>query len=309
MDASESTTFPQPDPMTDVRGPSDPAARKERISEGWDAMAEKWDSWAPIVDAWFAPATRILLERLCLKAGDRVLELAAGSGGLTLHLARAVGPEGRIIATDSGPNMVKLAARNIRAAGLSNVVARVMDGEDPDVAWASMDAVACRQGFMFFADPTGALGRLFRILRPGGRIGLTVFSTPERNGFMAVPLSILSRWRRPDGSTGPASEGPGPFSLSAPGLLESMLRSTGYTEVEARAVRSPLRLSSVDELLRFDDDILGDLVADLPPAAQKEAWRAVAEASAEYVGPHSQGAPCELLVVSGRRPTNQGKTV
>ncbi|MGA7861295.1 MAG: methyltransferase domain-containing protein [Thermoplasmata archaeon] len=295
--------------MSEVRGPFDPAARKERISEGWDAMAEKWDSWAPIVDAWFAPATSVLLERLRLKAGDRVLELAAGSGGLTLHLARAVGPEGRVVATDSGPNMVKLAARNARAAGLSNVVARVMDGEAPDVPWASMDAVACRQGFMFLADPTSALGRLFPILRPGGRIGLTVFSTPERNGFMAVPFSILSQWKRPEGSTEPTAEGPGPFSLGAPGLLDSMLRHTGYAEVEVQAVRSPLHLPSVDELLRFDDDILGDLVADLPPAAQKEAWRAVAEASADYAGPHSEGAPCELLVVSGRRPATKDETV
>ncbi|MGC2289104.1 MAG: methyltransferase domain-containing protein [Thermoplasmata archaeon] len=288
--------------MSEDRGPFDPTARKERISESWDAIAEKWDSWAPTVDAWFAPATAALFDLLQLQTGDRVLELAAGSGGLTLHLAKAVGPEGRVVATDVGPNMVKLAARNVRAAGLSNVVARVMDGEAPDVAWASMDAAVCRQGFMFFADPAETLRRLLRILRPGGRIGLTVFSTPDRNQVMAIPLSILNRWARPEGTTELPSTGPGPFSLAAPGLLESMLGETGFTEVVARAVSSPLGMPSVEELLRFDRDIMGDLVSDLPSEAQKKAWREVAEASAGYARSGSEGAPCELLVVVGRRP-------
>jgi ubiquinone/menaquinone biosynthesis C-methylase UbiE len=292
--------------MSEDRGPFEAAARKERISEGWDALAEKWDSWAPVVDAWFAPATQALLEMVRLKPGDRVLELAAGSGGLTLHLARVVGPDGRVIATDVGPNMVKLAARNARAAGLSNVVARVMDGENPDVSWASMDAVVCRQGFMFFTEPGDALKRLILTLRPGGSVGLTVFSTPARNGFMATALSILSRWSRPLGAPAPSSGGPGPFSLGEPGMLELMVRAAGFVDVESRAVSSPLRLPTQDDLLRFYHDILGDLVEDLPAEVQQQAWSEVARASKAYTGPESDGAPCEILVVSGRRPSVQG---
>jgi ubiquinone/menaquinone biosynthesis C-methylase UbiE len=288
--------------MTEERGPFDRAARKERISEGWDALAERWDSWAPIVDAWFAPATSALLEMVRLKPGDRVLELAAGSGGLTLHLARAVGPDGRVIATDVGPNMVKLAARNARAAGFPNIVARVMDGENPDVSWASMDAIVCRQGFMFFSDPEAALGRLRMALRPEGHIGLTVFSTPERNGFMATALSTLNRFHGALGDATPPVAGPGPFSLGAPGMLESMLRGSGFVDVAVRAVDSPLRMPSIDDLLRFYRDILGDLVSDLPAAVQAQAWEELRVAARSYAGPDSAGAPCEILVICGRRP-------
>jgi ubiquinone/menaquinone biosynthesis C-methylase UbiE len=290
--------------MSGERIPTVLAARKEEIGDYWDDIAEKWDAWSPIVDAWFAPVTAALLASLQLKPGDRVLELAAGSGALTIHLARAVGPEGRVLATDVGPNMVKLAARNIRTAGLSNVMTRVMDGETPDVAWASMDAVACRQGVMFFADPASALVRLLRVLRPGGRLGVTVFTTPERNGFILTPNSILRRWSEPE-KIPPSDEtpgGPGAFSLGKPGLLASLFQRAGFGEVFSQVISVPLRLPSLDDLLRFDREILGDPVADKSPEVQQKAWREVADASRQYVGEGSGGAPAEFLVVSGRRP-------
>jgi ubiquinone/menaquinone biosynthesis C-methylase UbiE len=290
--------------MSNDRIPTVFATRKEQIGEYWDDIAEKWDAWGPIVDAWLAPVTSALVTSLRLRPGDRVLELAAGSGGLTIHLARAVGPDGRVLATDIGPNMVKLAARNVRAAGLSNVVTRVMDGENPDLAWASMDAVASRQGVMFFADPESAIGRFFRILRPGGRLGVTVFTQRERNAFIVTPNAILTRWSEPDEVSSPdaAPGGPGPFSLAEPALLESMFQRAGFGEVVSQTISVPLRLSSLEELLRFDREILGDPVANKSREVQQKAWREVAEASSGYVGAGSGGAPAELLVVSGRRP-------
>jgi ubiquinone/menaquinone biosynthesis C-methylase UbiE len=287
---------------------TDVAARKEQISEHWDSIAEKWDAWGPVVERWFAPATSALLERLELKPGDRVLELAAGSGGFTLRLARAVGPDGRVIATDIGPNMVKLAARNARSAGLSNVVARVMDGENPDVTWASMDAVACRQGFMFFADPATALARLYKVLRPGGHIGLTVFSTPDRNSFIATPIKILSHWVNPEGDAGVREDGPGPFRLSAPGLLESMLTGAGFVDLRSQRVSAPMQIPTVDEYIRFDREILGDPLADRPVEVQRAAWKEIARASTSFTGPASNGAQSELLVVAARRPLRTEQT-
>ena len=294
--------------MSGEEGQFDLALQKERITDGWDALAETWDSWAAVVDEWFAPATSVLIDLLRLKAKDRVLELASGSGGFTLRLARAVGPDGRVLATDSSPNMVKLAARNVRSAGLSNVVVRVMDGEHPDLTWASMDAIACRQGFMFFADPAAAMERLYRILRPGGRLGVTVFSSPARNDFMTTPVSILSR--RTNSETQPefSAKGPGPFSLAEPELLESIFRRARFEQVTTRSVPSPLHLPSIQDLLRFDQQFFGGIVSELPPAQQEEAWREVVQASTTYVGSGSSGAPCELIVTSGTRPSRQPGT-
>ncbi len=277
-------------------------SRKEDIVDSWDARAEQWDAWTPVVDAWFAPATALLLEHLEVRPGHRVLELAAGSGGFTRHLAHAVGPEGRVLATDTGPNMVKLAARNALAQGLTNVTTRVMDGEPPDVSWASMDGVTSRQGVMFFADPGAAFAQLLRVLRPGGRLSVSVFTTSARNPFMSVPARILSHWADPHGTSPKLPEGPGPFSLGKPGQLAETLRRAGYDDVRSDTVACALRMPSADDLLRFYHEILGDTVRELPPMQQERAWAEVRQACGAFVDPSGPGAPSEILVGSGRRP-------
>ncbi len=287
--------------------PTDTAARaapdpKQAIVDSWDARAALWDSWTPIVDAWFGPATSLLLRDLRIRPGDRVLELGAGTGGLTKELARSVGPGGRVLATDSGAEMVRRAAQNLRALGFSNFETRVMDAERPEVADASMDVVACRQAFMFLPQPALALERIARILRPGGRLGLTVFTGPERNAFLSTPGRILTRWAHPEGPPAPDPRAPGPFSLSAPGQLEGLLARAGFERTTAQAVPCPLRMPSLPELMRFYREILGEAAKGLPASVEARAWAEVESESAAFLAPGSAGAPCEILVAGGQRP-------
>jgi ubiquinone/menaquinone biosynthesis C-methylase UbiE len=288
--------------MPDRSSSADRERQKQATIESWDRLVDQWDAWTPMVDAWFEPATTVLLQTLELAPGKEVLEVAAGTGGLTKHLARAVVPRGRVVATDSGPQMVQRLARNAASAGLSNVTARLMDMDEPDVAPGSVDAVACRQGFMFLSDPAGAFRRYFLALRPGGALGFTVFSTPERNRCLSTPLSILSRWADPDGRSAPRPDAPGPFSLGSPGKLEELLPEAGFRSVRVLTVPCPLRLDRVEQLVEFYRELLPDLVRDLPRADQELAWGVVAEAAAPFAGRSSGGAPCELMVASGRRP-------
>ena len=289
--------------MTDGASPSHLPAAKAGIVDAWDARAEQWDSWNAITDTWFQPVTNILLERLDLRPGATVLELAAGTGGLTKHLARAVGPSGRIIATDSGGRMVELARRNLAQWGLSQATARVMDGEHPDLAAGSVDAIACRQAVMFFEQPGEALKRLRATLRPGGRLAVSVFSTPDRNPLLSVPIGILARHADPNGTPPPPPPGaPGPFSLGKPGRLPGLLANAGFVEVRIDAVPSPLRMPSGADLMRFYRETLGEIVKELAPGSQAEAWAEVERATSGFVGPTSPGALCELLVGSGQRP-------
>jgi SAM-dependent methyltransferase len=270
---------------------------------GWDNVAEKWDAWSPFTDAMFGAGTTALLEMLELRPGEKVLELAAGSGGLTLHLARAVGPQGNVLATDLGPKLLQLAARNARAAGLTNVTTRVMDGQSPDLPPASVDAVACRQGLMLFPEPSSALHRLIRVIRPSGRIGVTVFSSPDRNGFVSTPVSALKRWAKPPDDSTPPSHRPGPFSLGKPGQLEGLLVGAGFEDVRSRLAASSIRPASGEELMRFYREVLSGLVSDVPEPEREEAWEGIARAIAKYAAPDSNGIPCELLVVTARKPS------
>jgi ubiquinone/menaquinone biosynthesis C-methylase UbiE len=282
--------------------PSDPAAQKAAIVESWNTVAPRWNDWAPVVDAWFRPATDRMMAALEPRPGQSVLELAAGSGGFTRYLAEAVGPNGRVVATDSGSDMVRLVAENARRAGWRQVEARVMDGEAPDVPGATFDAVACRQGFMFFADPARALERLAATLRPGGRIVVSVFTTPDRNAVIAMPMEVLARFTSAPGAPRPAPGGPGPFSLGEPGQLEQLFRAAKLSEVRSERVPCPLRVRSASELVRFFREIVLGRLEELPPNDRENALQDLTERATRFADPNGPGAPCELSVVSGRRP-------
>ena len=293
----------RPDPhMAERRGPLSPPAPGQPEDVGWDPVAEQWNAWSPVTDAMFGPATTALLAMLDLRPGEKVLELAAGSGGLTLHLAQAVGPSGQVIATDLGPKLLQFTEQNARAAGFSNVVVRVMNGQNADLPENSTDAVACRQALMLFPDPASALRASLRVLRPSGRLGVTVFSTLERNGFLATPIAAVSRWAKPNASAKGTPESPGPFSLGAPGQLEEMFARTGFIDVKSRLVSSSFRARTVDEMMRFYREVLTGLVSDVPEAEKERAWTEIAQSLSKYVRPGSAGAPIELLVVTGRKP-------
>lgn len=281
-----------------------PRSPKEATVEAWDARADRWDEWTPMVESWFAPATANMERALGLRAGDQVLELAAGTGGFTRALAAAVGPSGHVIATDSGPRMVARMAENLRE--LRQVTARVMDGERADQSPGSLDAIACRQGFMFFAAPETALARLAPTLRPGGRLVFSVFSPPDRNGVLSRPSRILSRWADPDHPPPPPDAAPGPFSLSDPVRLGNLLRSVGFESVAVEAVGCPLRPPSLTKLMEFYREILGATVQRLSASDQAAAWAEVETAVAPFLAPGSPGAPCEILVAAGRRPDDRG---
>lgn len=281
-----------------------PDRHDDALVASWDARAHHWDEWAPVIEDWFRPASRAMLTALELSRGAKVLELAAGTGGMTRRLARAVGAEGWVLATDSGRRMIARARGNLAREGFTNVRARVMDGGNPALPGVSVDAVACRQGFFFFRRPARALHRLRRILRPGGRIVLTVFSSPAENGFLVMPSSVLTRWAGSGGRTPPSDGEPGPFRWAAPGQLAGALRAAGFSSVRSRTVSCPLRLSTGKRFVDFYREVVGlDYVLhDIPPEVRASAWSEVATRAAKWARRPSAGAPCKIRVLSGRRP-------
>src|SRR5262245_49174371 len=135
--------------MTDQVPTFDPVKYKENIRQQWDTVADAWHKWIPVVQRWIGPVTGHMLDLARVGPGSRVLDLAAGDGDQSLMVARRVGPTGHVLATDIAPNLVAIAARAFRAAGLTNAEARVMDAEALTIAEGSYDAVICRLGLFF----------------------------------------------------------------------------------------------------------------------------------------------------------------
>jgi SAM-dependent methyltransferase len=221
-----------------------------------------------------------MLEMASVKDGARVLDVAAGAGGQTIAAAQRVGPSGTVLATDISPAILEYAQAEASTAGLSNVTTRVMDGEALEVEPDSFDAVISRVGLIYFPDQQKALGDMRRALRDGGRVAAIVYSTPDRNQFFSIPVSII---RRRAALPPPLPGQPGPFSLGAPGVIAAAFETAGFHDVETRLIEAPLRLASAAECVRFERESFGALhqmLSGLSESERNDAWAEIETALA-----------------------------
>jgi SAM-dependent methyltransferase len=279
----------------------DPVAYKDTTRQQWQEAAAAWHRWGPTLETWLGEATELMLDLARIGQGSRVLDVAAGAGGQTLAAARRVGPSGAVLATDISSSILEFAAQEARAAGFGNVATRVMDGEDLEVEDGSFDAVISRVGLIYFPDQQRALGEMRRAVRDGGRVSAIVYSTPERNEFFSIPVSVI---RRRAGLPAPAPGMPGPFSLGQPGVLEAAYEEAGFGEVEVRSLEAPVRFSSAAECVRFERESFGALhqmLAGLDQPAREEAWAEIERELCRFEGPDGFEGPCELIVAAATK--------
>jgi SAM-dependent methyltransferase len=279
----------------------DPIKYKETTCDQWQAAAKAWNDWTPLLRVWLGPATKIMLDMAKIAPGHRVLDVAAGAGDQTLQAAGRVGASGYVLATDISANILEFAARNAREAGHENVQTQVLDGEDLDVPEGAFDAVISRLGLIYFPDQQKALAGMKRALKRGGRVGAIVFTTPENNQFISIPISII---RRRADVPPPLPGQPGPFSLGAAGVIEQQFAKAGFHDVETRRLVAPLKLPSAAEFLRFAKGSFGALhqmLAGLDQAERNATWEEVQHELRTFEGPSGFEGPCELMVAIGVR--------
>jgi SAM-dependent methyltransferase len=277
----------------------DPASYKDTTRAQWEEAAAAWHAWGPTLEEWLGEATELMLDAAGVTTGSRVLDVAAGAGGQTLAAARRVGLTGEVLATDISPAILEHAAFAAAAEGLATVHTRESDGERLDVEPAAYDAVISRLGLIYFPDRGCALAGQYRALRPGGRIAAIVYSTPDRNGFFSVPVSII---RRRAQLPPPAPGQPGPFSLGGAGVLEAELRAAGFRDVGAQTLPAPLRMPRAADCVRFERESFGALhqmLGGLSADGRAEAWAEIGKELAAFEGPGGFEGPCELIVAWG----------
>jgi SAM-dependent methyltransferase len=204
-----------------------------------------------------------------------------------------------VVATDISPRILEHAAAEAERAGLRNVVTRTMDGELPDLADDGFDAVISRVGLIYFPNRDQALANLQRVLKPGGRLAVIVYSTADRNAFFSLPVSIIRRRAKLEP---PFPGQPGPFSLGDEGVIEEAFGRAGFRQVTVERMPAPLRLSSASEYVRFARESFGALhqmLAGLDEAGRTQAWEEIDGALRAFEGPSGFEGPCELVVAAG----------
>jgi SAM-dependent methyltransferase len=214
---------------------------KRTALQNWQAMAPGWERRRAEVEKVMRPVTEWMVEALAPQPGDTVLELAAGPGDTGFAAAAMLGDGGSLISSDFSSEMVEVGRRRAAELGLGNVEHLVLDAEAIALEDDSVDGVLCRCGFMLTADPEAALAETRRVLRPGGRLALAVWSTGARNPWVAIAGRVLAAL---DLVPRPEPGAPGMFVLADEKRLRGVLEGAGFG-VE--------RVEDVPILFEFDD--------------------------------------------------------
>ncbi|TFY97532.1 class I SAM-dependent methyltransferase [Ramlibacter rhizophilus] len=281
--------------------PFDANAFKEAQRRQWDAAAQGWNDYTPALRAWLSQATAAMVEMAGVRAGQRVLDLAAGAGDQTLALAGKVGPSGEVVATDISERILAYARARAEGAGFANVHTRAADGEALPGDLGHFDAAVCRLGLMLFPQPLQALRGLHAVLRPGAGFCAMVFSRPEANPCVTTVMATALRHAGLP-PRDPAQPG-GLLSLGAPGRLDALMREAGFSQVASTTLAAPFELPSAAHyvgFLRASASPIQLILSRLNAAAAEAAWADIEAQLHRFDTPRGWSGPNELLLAAGR---------
>jgi ubiquinone/menaquinone biosynthesis C-methylase UbiE len=196
-----------------------------------------------LVPALFGPWAPTLLKLVSPQPGERVLDLACGTGTVARHAADLVGPTGKVVGLDISAGMLTV-ARSIPspAARIEWKEADALSTPFPD---DSFDIVTCQLGLQFFPDRAKAVREMKRVLVPNGRLAILVWRPIRYSpGFEALEQALerhagsnASEWMR------------SPFSLGSAQELRNLLREAGFLKTTIAIRIGTVRFQSVDQFV------------------------------------------------------------
>jgi ubiquinone/menaquinone biosynthesis C-methylase UbiE len=230
------------------------------------------------VPAIATPASASLLATADLQAGERVLDVACGTGVIARLAAEAIGPAGMITAIDLAPDMIEV-ARATPAPAEPAIDWHVGDAATLPFPDNTYDAVLCQMGLMFMADRAAAVAEMRRVLVPDGRV---VLNTP---GAIQSVFEIMERALVEHISADLGGFVRAVFSMHDPEALATLLRDAGLRDVTATVEQATLRLPAPAEFLWQYINLtpMGPLVAQAPEDSKTAMERDVVEGWQPYV--------------------------
>jgi ubiquinone/menaquinone biosynthesis C-methylase UbiE len=241
---------------------SDPtgADRKATVGALFDTVADVYDA---VVD-YFGRFGRRLVEVADLRPGADVLDLACGRGAVLRPALAVVGAHGSVLGIDIAPEMVRRLGAELAPDAAPNVAVLVGDAEQLELADGSFDAVT--GGFMIFfpPDPVRVLDEIRRVLRPGGRVALSVYDGPAGFPFQSELEAAVG--------AAPRTPGPGGRFNDAAALCVA-LSDAGFESVTTVELEERFTFQSLDEVERWQRSTGVRRALDSLDADQLEAYR------------------------------------
>lgn len=214
----------------------DPALQRRVQRYGWDKASSFYETY------WvnqLSPAQSQLLEVAALQQGDRVMDIACGTGLVSFQAASIVGREGYVVGTDISEKMVESCQQKAAQKNLKNVFFARMDGEQLEFNLGLFDKALCALGLMYMPEPIRALGEMRRFLKPGGSSSVLVWGRRDYCGWADL-FEIVEKKVASDVC-------PMFFQLGNPGMLSLAFEKAGYKKVESKILPALLRFKTAED--------------------------------------------------------------
>jgi ubiquinone/menaquinone biosynthesis C-methylase UbiE len=262
---------------------------------------QRWSDRQDAQDILLAPVSRILIDRIQAKPGERILDVGCGCGGLAIALAGQVAPSGSVLGVDiSAPMLARAQATTPANLAAEFVLA---DATIHPFEPASFDVLVSRFGVMFFAEPAVSFANLHRALKAAGRVVFACWREPKQNPWMMAPLQAVYRHvpKLPE----MAPDDPGPFAFASEARVRRILGEAGFRDVAMEpcalsldiaigkgleaAVRSALEIGPASRALQ-----------EHPPEVREAATASIREMLRSHLQGDSVTLPGSIWLVTAR---------
>jgi ubiquinone/menaquinone biosynthesis C-methylase UbiE len=161
---------------------------KQAIAESYDRRSHSYDD-----SDWHLQICSQLLTYSQIESEQYVLDIGTGTGHLAIGAARIVGGKGRVIGIDISPEMIETAQRKAKALGLKNIQFQLADAEQLNYPDHSFDHILCANTFPWLEDKAATLASWYRLLKPGGGIGI---HTPADTAYVGAVIlkKVLTKY-------------------------------------------------------------------------------------------------------------------
>lgn len=266
---------------------------------GWQlasgSVAELYERYIMAVfgNAW----AQTLVQLAAPSDGERVLDVACGTGVVARYAAPFVGPTGRVVGLDLNPGMLAMARTILQREG---VALEWREGNATALPFpdASFDLVCCQQGLQFFPDRPAALQEMFRVLVPGGRVALGVWRRLEQQPFYVVLIEALERYVSPESAASLRAA----FALANADELRALVAGAGFQEIQIRIRGRMTRYSSLGEYVLgyLSGTPMASTIAALEETTRAALVEHVCTGLRTYVDDDGMATPMEAHLVTAR---------
>jgi ubiquinone/menaquinone biosynthesis C-methylase UbiE len=218
--------------------------------EAWNKSSAGWKKWDDLMMNFLKPMNAEMIQMLHINDADIILDVATGTGEPGLTIASLL-KKGKVIGTDLAEEMLSVASQKANDLGIENFETVCCDASALPFENNTFNAITCRLGFMFFPDIQVALQEMRRVLKPGGRLVISVWDISEKNSWINASMeTMISRL----GLT-PSPGAPGLFRCSQDGFMTNEMINAGFKNIKENKLKGLLKCGTIENYWDFITEV------------------------------------------------------